>query len=45
MKDWLARCNKLEGLNFNTELNIKEGLKGASEGYFPSRSEEIKERK
>jgi hypothetical protein len=24
MKDWLARCDKLEGLNFNAELRIKE---------------------
>jgi hypothetical protein len=24
MKDWLARCNKLDGLNFNAELRINE---------------------
>jgi hypothetical protein len=24
MKDWSARCDKLEGLNFNSELRIKE---------------------
>jgi hypothetical protein len=24
MKDWSARCDKLEGLNFNSELRMKE---------------------
>ena len=42
MKDWLTRCNKLEGLNFNAELRIKGGCKGASKGYFPVGLEKLK---
>ena len=43
MKDWLDRCNELERLNFNAKIKIKEGLKGASKGYFPISIEKLKE--
>ena len=43
MKDWLYRCNELERLNFNAKIKIKEGLKGASKGYFPISIEKLKE--
>ena len=36
-------CNKLEMLNFNAKIKIKEGLKGASKGYFPISLEKLKE--
>jgi hypothetical protein len=41
--EWLDKCDKLEKLNFNTNLKIKEGLKGASKGYFPISPEKLKE--
>jgi hypothetical protein len=31
----LDKCNKIEKLNFNAKIKIKEGIKGASKGYFP----------
>jgi hypothetical protein len=34
-KEWLDKCNKLERLDFNAKLRIKEGLKGAAKGYLP----------
>jgi Primase X len=34
-KEWLDKCNKLERLDFNAKLRIKEGLKGARKGYLP----------
>jgi hypothetical protein len=43
MKDWLDKCNELERLNFNAKIKIKEGLKGASKGYFPISIENLKE--
>jgi Primase X len=43
MKDWLDKCNKLERLNFNSKIKIKDGLKGASKGYFPISMEKLKE--
>ena len=43
IKDWLDGCNKLEMLNFNAKIKIKEGLKGASKGYFPISLEKLKE--
>jgi len=43
MKDWLDKCDKLEKLNFNAKLKIKEGIKGASKGYFPISLEKLKE--
>ena len=43
MKYWLDRCNELERLNFNAKIKIKEGLKGASKGYFPISIEKLKE--
>jgi hypothetical protein len=39
----LDKCDKLEKLNFNTNLKIKEGLKGASKGYFQISLEKLKE--
>jgi hypothetical protein len=39
----LDGCNKLERLNFNPKLKIKEGLKGASKGYYPISLEKLKE--
>ena len=43
MKDWLDKCNELERLNFNAKLKIREGLKGASKGYYPISLEKLKE--
>jgi hypothetical protein len=43
MKDWLDKCDKLERLNFNPKIKIKDGLKGASKGYFPISMEKLKE--
>jgi hypothetical protein len=43
IKDWLDKCNKLENLNFNAKLKIKEGLKGAHKGYFPISLEKLRE--
>ena len=43
MKEWLDKCNKLEKLNFNPKIKIKDGLKGASKGYFPISMEKLKE--
>jgi hypothetical protein len=42
-KDWLDKCNKLERLNFNPKIKIKEGLKGASKGYYPISLEKLRE--
>jgi non-catalytic primase subunit PriX-like protein len=35
MKEWLDKCDKIEKLNFNPKTKIKNGLKGATKGYFP----------
>ena len=43
MKDWLDKCDKLEKLNFNPKIKIKDGLRGASKGYFPISMEKLKE--
>jgi hypothetical protein len=43
MKDWLDKCDKLERLNFDGKSKIKEGLKGASKGYYPISLEKLKE--
>jgi len=43
MKEWLDRCDKLERLNFNPKIKIKDGLKGASKGYLPISMEKLKE--
>jgi hypothetical protein len=43
MKDWLDKCDKLEKLNFNSKIKIKDGLRGASKGYFPISMEKLKE--
>jgi hypothetical protein len=43
IKDWLDKCGKLEKLNFNAKIKIKEGLRGASKGYFPISLEKLKE--
>jgi hypothetical protein len=43
MKEWLDKCDKLEKLNFNPKIKIKDGLKGASKGYFPISMEKLKE--
>jgi Primase X len=43
IENWLDKCNKLERLNFNTKLKIREGLKGASKGYYPISLEKLKE--
>jgi hypothetical protein len=43
MKNWLDKCNKVEKLNFNGKAKIKEGLKGASKGYYPINPEKLKE--
>jgi hypothetical protein len=36
MKDRLDKCDKLQRLNFNPKLKIKDGLRGASKGYLPT---------
>jgi Primase X len=43
MKDWLDRCNRVKELKFNPKIKIKEGLKGASKGYYPISKEKLKE--
>jgi hypothetical protein len=43
IKEWLDKCNKLEKLNFNGKIKIKEGIKGASKGYFPISLEKLKD--
>jgi hypothetical protein len=43
INDWLEKCSRLERLNFNSKLKIKEGLKGASKGYYPISLEKLKE--
>jgi hypothetical protein len=43
MKEWLDKCDKLEKLNFNSKIKIREGLRGASKGYFPISIEKLKE--
>jgi hypothetical protein len=43
MKGWLDKCDKLEKLNFNSKIKIRDGLKGASKGYLPISMEKLKE--
>jgi hypothetical protein len=43
MNHWLGKCNELGSLNFNAKAKIKEGLKGASRGYYPISLEKLKE--
>jgi Primase X len=43
MKEWLDKCNKLEKLSFNPKIKIKDGLRGASKGYYPISMEKLKE--
>ena len=43
INDWLDNCKELQGLNFNAAAKIKEGLKGASKGYYPISLEKLKE--
>ena len=43
MKEWLDKCGKIEKLNFNSKIKIKDGLKGASKGYLPVSMEKLKE--
>jgi hypothetical protein len=43
IKDWLGKCDKLERLNFNSKIKIKDGLRGASRGYLPISMEKLKE--
>ena len=43
MKEWLDSCDKLDKLNFNPKIKIKDGLRGASKGYFPISMEKLKE--
>jgi hypothetical protein len=43
MKEWLDKCDKLEKLTFNPKIKIKDGLRGASKGYFPISMEKLKE--
>jgi non-catalytic primase subunit PriX-like protein len=41
IKDRRDRCDILEKLNFNAKVKIKEGLRGASKGYFPISIEKL----
>jgi hypothetical protein len=43
LKEWLDKCDKIEKLNFNAKIKIKDGLKGASKGYYPISMEKLKE--
>ena len=43
MKEWLDKCDKLEKLNFNSKIRIRDGLKSASKGYLPISMEKLKE--
>jgi hypothetical protein len=43
MKEWLDKCDKLEKITFNPKIKIKDGLRGASKGYFPISMEKLKE--
>jgi Primase X len=43
MKEWLDKSDKIEKLIFNSKIKIKDGLKGASKGYFPISMEKLKE--
>jgi Primase X len=43
MKEWLDKCDKLDRLNFNPKIKIKDGLRGASKGYFPISMAKLKE--
>jgi hypothetical protein len=43
MKEWLDKCDKVEKLNFNLKIKIKDGLKGASKGYLPISMDKLKE--
>jgi hypothetical protein len=43
MKEWLEKCNESEKLSFNRKIKIKDGLRGASKGYFPISMEKLKE--
>jgi Primase X len=43
IKDWLDKCNKIEKLNFNAKIKIKEGIRGASKGHFPISLEKLKD--
>jgi Primase X len=43
MKEWLDKSDKIEKLSFNSKIKIKDGLKGASKGYFPISMEKLKE--
>ena len=43
MKSWLDRCNELARLNFSAKAKIREGLRGASKGYYPISLEKLKE--
>jgi hypothetical protein len=43
MKEWLDKCDEIERLNFNPKIKIKDGLRGASKGYFPISMEKLKE--
>ena len=42
MKDWLDKCDKKERLNFYAKAKIRDGLRGASKGYYPISLEKLK---
>ena len=42
IKDWLDKCDKLQGLDFNANQKVEEGISGASKGYFPIGFEDLK---
>ena len=35
INDWLDRSSNLITLDFNVDTKVKEGIKGASKGYYP----------
>jgi Primase X len=45
MKEWLDKCDKLEKLNFNPKIKIKDGFKGGKQRIFSNKYGETKGRK
>ncbi|MGA9151787.1 MAG: DNA primase noncatalytic subunit PriX, partial [Candidatus Nitrosopolaris sp.] len=43
IKYWLDKCNNKQRLNFNPKVKIKEGIRGAPNGYFPISLEKLKD--
>jgi hypothetical protein len=44
IKDWLDKCDKLEKLNFNAKIKIREGLRRKQKRILSNKSREVKGR-